>query len=77
MTDAEVLALKQKILDVETAIHNIHTGQSVRVFVDQNGERVEFNGANLTSLRRYLLELKSQLPESGVKAYTGPIGFFF
>ncbi len=65
------LTTAQKIAEVESAIHALATGQQVRVFVDQNGERVEFNSTNLQRLQAYLASLNSPTPN------VGPIGFFF
>jgi hypothetical protein len=61
----------EKIAEVEAAIHAIITGTQVRVFVDQNGERVEFNTTNLSRLQAYLASLTVSTPN------VGPIGFFF
>lgn len=36
-------------------------GQSARVVVDQNGERVEYTPANSTKLSAYINDLKRQL----------------
>lgn len=78
MTDAEVLALKVKILEAETQYHSLMTGTMARVFVDQNGERVEFVAANRGELYRYIAYLKSLLPGTEqVRNYSKPIGFLF
>lgn len=65
----------QKIVEVETAIHALVTGTQVRVFVDQNGERVEFNSSNLQRLQAYLSTLNAL--QAGLPTNVGPIGFFF
>lgn len=45
----------------EKAWHELNIGGAVRVFVDQNGERVEYAAANRAGLRSYILELKIAL----------------
>ena len=48
----------EKLHDAEIALHQLKIGQSARVFVDQNGERVEYSPANRGALERYVSELK-------------------
>ena len=36
-------------------------GRSARVFVDQNGERVEYSAANSSKLSQYIQMLKNQI----------------
>lgn len=50
-TKAELLA------DAENKYHQVLTGQAVRVFVDQNGERVEYTVANAGRLLAYIKSL--------------------
>lgn len=45
----------QQMLDsANYQYHLLLTGQAVRVFVDQNGERVEYTPASATKLRQYI-----------------------
>ena len=53
----------------EAAYHKLMIGESARVFVDQNGERIEYTPANATRLAAYILELKRQLSQ----VTTGPM----
>lgn len=55
MTDAE------RLVEAENAYHDLVTGRSPRVFVDQNGERIEYNAANRQGLRQYIEELKARI----------------
>lgn len=55
MTDAE------KLVEAEKALHELMTGTSARVVVDQNGERVEYTAANAGRLRGYIAELKRDI----------------
>ena len=55
MTDA------QRLADAETQLHLLLTGQQARVFVDQNGEKVEFTGASAPRLSHYIAELRTRI----------------
>lgn len=55
MTTAEKLAA------AEAAYHKLMVGEAVRVFVDQNGERVEYSVASAARLAAYIADLKRQL----------------
>jgi hypothetical protein len=50
-----------RLAEAEQAYHDFRMGNSARVFVDQNGERIEYSSTNITGLRSYILELKSLL----------------
>lgn len=63
------MTLEQMIADAEAKYHKLTTGQMARVIVDQNGERVEFIGANADRLLAYINTLKAQL----TRAATGPM----
>lgn len=71
-TDIQI-ALKQ----AKDAKHQLMTGKAPRVIVDNNGERVEFNTANVSQLNTYIAELESSLARAGSSAVRGPMGFFF
>lgn len=71
-TDAE------KLTAAEDALHKLVTGQLARVFVDQNGERVEFTSTNADALRRYIASLKLVIDPTTARAgFNRPIGFLF
>jgi hypothetical protein len=81
LSDSERLVYLQRLADAETSYHNLLTGKSARVVVDQNSERVEFTAANATKLYSYIISLKEAL---GLLATTatgrydnGPAGFVF
>lgn len=67
-TTAELLAQAQE------AKHKLVTGQMARVFVDQNGERVEYTATNLKYLSDYIRELEMLITPSSARK---PIGFIF
>lgn len=45
----------------EKAYNDLQTGKLVKVMVDQNGERVEFNATTAPRLLNYIADLKRQL----------------
>ncbi len=55
MTDQE------KLDDAKAQLHLLLTGQQARVFVDQNGERIEYTAANRAALQRYVHQLETQI----------------
>lgn len=65
----------EKLAAAEEAYHDLVTGQSVRVFVDQNGERVEYTAANQRTLARYIQELKQSIAGQTVGG-GGPLRIF-
>lgn len=72
---ATALETKQAHLaEAEDAYHKIQIGESVRVFVDQNGERIEYKAANLDKLVAYIAQLKRECNSS---AQSGPMRITF
>jgi len=58
------------LADAEEQYHMLSTGRAVRVFVDQNGERIEYGTGSLLQLSKYIAELKRQL---GLVTVSGPL----
>ena len=58
---ATVLEMTAWLAEAEKAQHSLMMGGSVRVTVDQNGERVEFTAANADRLAKYILWLRHEL----------------
>ena len=52
---------KALLADAKAKYHQLLTGQAVKVSVDRNGERVEFNTANRSALAEYVRELEQQV----------------
>lgn len=71
LTPEERALLTTRLAEAEQAYHALRLGQSARVYVDSNGERVEYAAANADRLRAYIVELKSQLGLS--TGITGPL----
>lgn len=61
LTAEERILYTERLASAEAALHNLMVGESARVFVDQNGERVEYAVANAQRLRSYIFELKMAL----------------
>lgn len=59
------MTLAEKLADAEAQYHLLVSGQQARVFVDQNGERVEFTAANRGDLMKYISTLKNQIAGRG------------
>ncbi len=66
-TDPTILTAR--LAEAETQYHQLMLGQVARVFVDQNGERVEYTATNAGRLMSYIQDLKRQLGELS----TGPM----
>lgn len=71
LTPEQTSKLKARLDSAEASYHELMLGQSARVFVDQNGERVEYAAQNAQRLNAYILSLKMQLGmDTGI---TGPL----
>lgn len=70
------LTIAEKLVEAETALHELLTGTSARVVVDQNGERIEYTAANAPRLRAYIEELKRQLMAPSLGS-NGPLRMVF
>lgn len=70
MTPEERAVLLQRLKEAEESYHALMMGRSLKVFVDQNGERVEYSGSTALQLSKYIAELKRQL---GLTGASGPL----
>lgn len=81
MTPEDCQLLRDRLGRAEQAYEDLQLGKSVRVLVDQNGERVEFTAANHNRLATYIQQLRGQLAaECGCAvpgAVAGPLRFLF
>jgi len=75
----DIQQLVEQITDARAAYHELITGRSPRVVIDQNGERVEFTPASRQQLYSYISQLQAQIDEaSAVVAYPrGPATVIF
>lgn len=71
-----MLNIQQQLDEARQAYHQLATGRLARVFVDQNGERVEFTATNRVALYNYIQQLELQLATPS-RGSNGPAGFLF
>lgn len=74
LTAAERSLYETRLANAEIAYDKLMTGKSTRVFVDQNGERIEYAVANASRLSAYIAELRRLL---GKQTITGPMSVWF
>lgn len=70
LTEEERTLYNTRLTSAEGALHNLMIGEQAKVFVDQNGERVEFTQASAPRLRAYIAELRTLL---GKQTISGPM----
>lgn len=58
---ADRTTLQRWLTEAENAYHQLNMGQQAKVFVDQNGERIEYNAATRGQLFSYIQDLRRQL----------------
>lgn len=58
------MTLEQQLTDAKSQYHLLVTGQAAKVYVDQNGERVEYVAANASRLAAYITSLERQVAGS-------------
>lgn len=61
LSEEDQVLYRKRLREAENAWHELQMGSQARVFVDQNGERIEYTPANRSSLRAYILELRVAL----------------
>ena len=75
MTTEERDRLTGLLREAEQAYHELAIGQSVKVVVHQNGQRMEYTPATKTMLKTYIQELKAQLGQPAMPS--PPMRAFF
>ncbi len=68
--------LSEKLDDAIRQQHLLLTGQAAKVFVDQNGERIEYNNSSMWRLAAYINQLKKQVNENSTGLPDGPLQFW-
>lgn len=66
----------EQLAEARLARHKLATGQLARVFMDQNGERVEFVATNIDMLDSYIRTLEALVSPTTYRS-PRPIGFIF
>lgn len=74
LTPAQRAVLETRLADAEQQYHLLVTGQAAKVFVDQNGERIEYQQGSAIRLSAYIADLKRQL---GLGSGMGPLNVWF
>jgi hypothetical protein len=70
--------LAEKLVEAEAAYHELMLNGSVRVIVDQNGERVEYTAVNPAKLLAYIASLRELIAaQGGIFVPRGPAGVIF
>lgn len=71
--------LTDQLAEAQAAYHDLQLGKAVRVYVDQNGERVEYSVANRSALLAYINDLKQQIADeaAGATPCKGPMRPYF
>lgn len=78
LTPAERLLWQTRLTKAEAAYDALMTGKSVKKFVDQNGEQVEYSAANIDALKAYIQQIKDLLnPMAALCRRPKAIGFIF
>ena len=76
MSCKNINELEALLAEAKTAHHKLMLGQSPRVFVDQNGERVEYTAANAARLTAYIRGLEQQILSCKGRRVGGPMGVY-
>lgn len=71
------MTLQERLKDAKEALHDLMTGRSVRVVVDQNGERVEYTAGNRRDLQNYISSLEAEIANEGRTASVGAMRPWF
>ena len=69
--------IAEQLAEAKDAYHALMTGRSVRVYVDQNGERMEYTPATKSSLKAYIDDLQSQVDNPAAIINVGPMRLMF
>lgn len=73
-----MLSTQQKLDDAQLQYHLLVTGRQANVFVDMNGERVQFTTANRQDLQAYISQLQAELAgQTTGPSAARPLGFLF
>lgn len=67
------MTVAEQLADAKAQYHLLVTGTLAKVYVDQNGERIEYTSANRSALRAYIQELEHAV----VGTRPGPMGVIF
>jgi len=76
---ADCTSIQTRLDAARAAYDDLAMGRSVRKFVDQNGESVEYTSANRQGLLAFITKLENDLAvcQGTVTSYRGPLRFTF
>lgn len=74
LTTEQRAVLTTRLAEAQAAYHSLMLGGQVKVVVDQNGERVEYQQSSIPKLVGYIATLQSQL---GIGCPAGPMNVWF
>ena len=74
LTPAERALYTTRLAEAETAYHTLVTGGGAKVFVDQNGERIEYQAGSIRGLTSYIAFLRNAL---GLGSPLGPLNIWY
>lgn len=60
------MTLQEQLDDAKAQYHLLVTGQAAKVYVDQNGERIEYQSANRAALAAYIAGLEQRIGSASV-----------
>lgn len=63
--------------EARDAYNDLVTGNRARVFVDQNGERIEYDRSSAADLARWITTIETALSPVPGRSRPRPIGFTF
>lgn len=71
--------LAERLVEAETAYHNVMTGGAVTKIRDQNGEEISYSQINPSRLLAYIATLKNLIAAeaTGIPTCEGPLRPFF
>lgn len=70
LTEGEIATYTAYLEAAEKAYHQLVIGGSVRVFVDQNSERIEYTAVNRNALLTYINQLRAALGKDPYPVFT-------
>jgi hypothetical protein len=65
------LTAQQRLTEAEAALHALALGKSVVEITDASGDKVRYGPANMSRLREYIADLKSEV--AGVSRVSPPL----
>lgn len=71
------MTVAEQLVQAEAAYHQLQIGGAVTVFIDQNGERVNYTVGNKSDLYSYIQRLRAQIANPCADQVMRPLNFIF